>query len=189
MIHNALRVRRGFYKNTCQIFIEVKFEEERSHCNADNLRYSKLGIESQKVMEHLCVGCPNTNAKWYCTVCGDYILCGSCLATTEHPHIFELIPSESAGNRRLENIQRCTHYWVHVSRCRDADCRQSKCQLMKQALEHTKTCTSREIYGNCRVCRQLMQLSFEHAKQCSQPACFVPFCMNMRQKMAARQNV
>ncbi|VDL68898.1 unnamed protein product [Nippostrongylus brasiliensis] len=93
---------------------------------------------------------------------------------------------DSSGNNRFESIQRCILSLVHACQCRDANCRRVSCHKMKRVVQHTKMCKKR-VNASCPVCKQLIALCCYHAKHCSRDSCSVPFCMNIRQKLAEQK--
>lgn len=104
-----------------------------------------------------------------------------------------LLQDETSGsgeqpsqNSRTESIQRCISSLVHSCQCRDANCRRLSCHKMKRVVQHTKMCKKRQT-GPCPVCKQLIALCCYHAKHCQEQNCLVPFCPNIRQKLAEQQ--
>ncbi|KAE9412874.1 hypothetical protein Angca_007881, partial [Angiostrongylus cantonensis] len=146
-----------------------------------------------KDMSYTCNKCNSSNAKWHCTTCDDFDLCETCRESVSHEHPMEQIKpligaesGDSGGNNRFESIQRCILSLVHACQCRDANCRRVSCHKMKRVVQHTKMCKKR-VNASCPVCKQLIALCCYHAKHCSRDSCSVPFCMNIRQKLAEQK--
>ncbi|KIH42555.1 TAZ zinc finger, partial [Ancylostoma duodenale] len=123
----------------------------------------------------------------------DFDLCETCRDSVPHEHPMEQIKpligaesGDSSGNNRFESIQRCILSLVHACQCRDANCRRVSCHKMKRVVQHTKMCKKR-VNASCPVCKQLIALCCYHAKHCSRDSCSVPFCMNIRQKLAEQK--
>ncbi|CAI4232287.1 unnamed protein product [Auanema sp. JU1783] len=140
-----------------------------------------------------CNKCSSQNAKYHCNTCEDYDLCEPCYTGLKHEHPMEQIKTliastegENAGGNRYESIQRCIQSLVHACQCRDANCRRMSCHKMKRVVQHTKMCKKR-VSASCPVCKQLIALCCYHAKHCSRDSCSVPFCMNIRQKLAEQK--
>ncbi|CAD6188119.1 unnamed protein product [Caenorhabditis auriculariae] len=149
--------------------------------------------DSAKGMEYTCNKCSNNNAKFHCNTCEDFDLCEACYALVKHEHPMEQIKSlvsdtvaEQGGTNRFDSIQRCIQSLVHACQCRDANCRRMSCHKMKRVVQHTKMCKKR-INASCPVCKQLIALCCYHAKHCNREQCSVPFCMNIRQKLAEQK--
>ncbi|PAV63530.1 hypothetical protein WR25_07690 isoform F [Diploscapter pachys] len=147
--------------------------------------------DSNKV-DYTCNKCSG-QAKWHCGTCDDFDLCDACYKLVQHEHKMEPIKSiigdsgaESSTSNRFESIQRCIQSLVHACQCRDANCRRMSCHKMKRVVQHTKMCKKR-VNASCPVCKQLIALCCYHAKHCSRDPCSVPFCMNIRQKLAEQK--
>uniref|UniRef100_A0A915L5B2 histone acetyltransferase n=1 Tax=Romanomermis culicivorax TaxID=13658 RepID=A0A915L5B2_ROMCU len=151
----------------------------------------ELHTQGQDKFTYSCNSCKNGDARWHCTTCEDFDLCQSCYAQTKHPHKMEqqrsLLQDEggeqASQNTRSENLQRCIQSLVHSCQCRDANCRRLTCHKMKRVVQHTRQCKRRQN-GPCLVCKQLIALCCYHAKHCQEQQCPVPFCPNIRQKLA-----
>ncbi|XP_065324236.1 CREB-binding protein-like isoform X2 [Gordionus sp. m RMFG-2023] len=87
---------------------------------------------------------------------------------------------------RQQSIQRCIQNLVHASQCKDANCRLSSCQKMKRVVAHTKGC-KKKVNSGCPVCKQFITLCCFHAKNCPEPKCPVPFCNNIKHKLALQK--
>lgn len=154
----------------------------------------ELHTQGQDKFTYTCNSCKNNNALWHCTTCEDFDLCQQCYSQTTHPHKMEqqksLLQDDSGSggeqasqNSRTESIQRCVQSLVHSCQCRDANCRRMTCHKMKRVVMHTRQCKRRQT-GPCTVCKQLIALCCYHAKHCQEQQCPVPFCPNIRQKLA-----
>ncbi|KHJ49440.1 hypothetical protein D918_00566 [Trichuris suis] len=159
----------------------------------------ELHTQGQDKFVYTCNSCRGSNAVWHCPTCDDFDLCQCCYEKSKHDHKMEQIKSiitddnPNAGdsgapnpNSRTESIQRCIQSLVHACQCRDANCRRLSCMKMKRVVQHTKTCKKRHN-GTCPVCKQLMALCCFHARTCTEQNCMVPFCLNIRQKLAEQQ--
>ncbi|VDO98584.1 unnamed protein product [Soboliphyme baturini] len=158
----------------------------------------ELHTQGQDKFVYTCNNCKNTNAVWHCGTCDDFDLCQACFDKAKHEHKMEQIKSiisdegssaESGApnpNARSESIQRCIQSLVHACQCRDANCRRLSCHKMKRVVQHTKMCKKRQT-GTCPVCKQLIALCCYHARNCNEQNCMVPFCQNIRQKLAEQQ--
>ncbi|EFP09486.1 CRE-CBP-1 protein [Caenorhabditis remanei] len=180
-------------------FLTKAREEHWEFSSLRRAKYSTLCLAyslhetDSKGMEYSCNKC-NGPAAWHCQSCEDFDLCESCKAQTTHHHEMEKIKSilqdnqgdSAAGGTRYESIQRCIASLVHACQCRDANCRRMSCHKMKRVVQHTKMCKKR-INGTCPVCKQLIALCCYHAKHCTRDGCTVPFCMNIRQKLAEQK--
>ncbi|CAA82353.3 Protein cbp-1 [Caenorhabditis elegans] len=181
-------------------FLTKAREEHWEFSSLRRAKYSTLCLAyslhetDSKGMEYTCNKC-SSPAVWHCQSCDDFDLCDGCKPTTQHPHEMEKIKSligggeagdSAAGGTRYESIQRCIASLVHACQCRDANCRRMSCHKMKRVVQHTKMCKKR-INGTCPVCKQLIALCCYHAKHCTRDACTVPFCMNIRQKLAEQK--
>ncbi|CAI2348116.1 unnamed protein product [Caenorhabditis sp. 36 PRJEB53466] len=182
------------------IFLTKAREEHWEFSSLRRAKYSTLCLAyslhetDSKGMEYSCNKC-NGPAQWHCNSCEDFDLCGGCKPQYPHQHEMEQIKSlllpdsnqDSNGNgSRYESIQRCIASLVHACQCRDANCRRMSCHKMKRVVQHTKLCKKR-INGTCPVCKQLIALCCYHAKHCTRDSCSVPFCMNIRQKLAEQK--
>ena len=98
--------------------------------------------------------------------------------------------SATPGENRKKVIQRCVESLIHACQCRDANCRRPTCNKLKRVIQHTKHCkrkNGQEGTSKCLVCKQLVTLCCYHAKQCEDPKCPVPYCVNIKQRMKAQQ--
>lgn len=179
-------------------FLTKAREEHWEFSSLRRAKYSTLCLAfslhetDSKGMEYTCNKC-NGAAQWHCSSCDDFDLCEACRPSTQHPHELEKIKSliqaegpDSSNGSRYESIQRCIASLVHACQCRDANCRRMSCHKMKRVVQHTKMCKKR-ISGTCPVCKQLIALCCYHAKHCTRDGCTVPFCMNIRQKLAEQK--
>lgn len=181
------------------IFLTKAREEHWEFSSLRRAKYSTLCLAfalhetDSKGMEYTCNKCSQP-AKWHCGTCDDFDLCATCQPLVDHEHKLEPIKSlisdsgndAQGGGSRYESIQRCIASLVHACQCRDANCRRMSCHKMKRVVQHTKLCKKR-ISGTCPVCKQLIALCCYHAKHCTRDACSVPFCMNIRQKLAEQK--
>ncbi|PIC38859.1 hypothetical protein B9Z55_010734 [Caenorhabditis nigoni] len=180
-------------------FLTKAREEHWEFSSLRRAKYSTLCLAyslheaDSKGMEYTCNKC-NGPATWHCQTCDDFDLCDRCKPMVPHPHEMEKMknlmtgegPDNASSGSRYESIQRCIASLVHACQCRDANCRRMSCHKMKRVVQHTKLCKKR-ISGTCPVCKQLIALCCYHAKHCNRDGCTVPFCMNIRQKLAEQK--
>ncbi|CAD5215336.1 unnamed protein product [Bursaphelenchus okinawaensis] len=185
------------------IFLNKAREEHWEFSSLRRAKYSTLNFchalhtQDNKDMTYTCNKCSSNTASWHCPVCEDYDLCQGCYAEAKHDHKMEKInslidvdskSSDASSSRSNESVKRCIQSLVHAVQCRDSNCRRTTCHKMKKVVQHTKLCKRRQT-SNCQVCKQLIALCCYHAKHCNLPQCNVPFCPNIRQKLAEQKRL
>ena len=137
-----------------------------------------------------------------CTVCPDWDACASCAAARGpgvHPH--PLVPHARGGGagdagsaafdatrarltdeqraERATQLARTMALLRHASGCTDAACASSNCAKVKGLFHHAVACPHK-VAGGCPLCRRMWALLQVHAKQCTELACPVPRCRELR---------
>nr|UYO08131.1 CBP1 [Bursaphelenchus xylophilus] len=185
------------------IFLNRAREEHWEFSSLRRAKYSTLNFchalhtQDNKDMTYTCNNCSGNTATWHCTVCEDYDLCHTCHGEVQHEHKMEKINSlidvdnksnDASNSRNNESVKRCIQSLVHAVQCRDSNCRRTTCHKMKKVVQHTKLCKRRQN-SSCQVCKQLIALCCYHAKHCTLAICNVPFCPNIRQKLAEQKRL
>ena len=80
---------------------------------------------------------------------------------------------------RARSIRLHMELLVHASGCINTACPSANCYRMKTMLRHGARCALRAA-GGCQVCRRTWAFLQIHARQCTQTACLVPRCKDLK---------
>ncbi|XP_043717703.1 histone acetyltransferase HAC1-like [Telopea speciosissima] len=176
-----------------------------NHYQYDTLRRAKHS--SMMILHHLhnpttpaviitCSTCHNdieVGESWHCKVCPEFVVCAVCYqreGAGVHAHKLTMHSSmvnhkrdtKEARKRKASWIERMLEVLDHASRCRlgrSNPCSYQYCMKIKKLFCHAKDCKIRAS-GGCKPCRKIWAILKLHTRNCKQPECPVPRCMDMK---------
>jgi len=74
---------------------------------------------------------------------------------------------------------------LHACHCRNANCMRPGCLRMQGYVTHMRSCDRKQ--KGCQTCRQMLLLSYHHARSCTEGRCPVPFCPKIRENQERRR--
>eukprot|EP00271_Cylindrocystis_brebissonii_P010329 TRINITY_DN264_c1_g1_i6.p1 TRINITY_DN264_c1_g1~~TRINITY_DN264_c1_g1_i6.p1 ORF type:complete len:1617 (-),score=375.18 TRINITY_DN264_c1_g1_i6:703-4923(-) len=135
-----------------------------------------------------------------CEQC-DYDVCAVCKEQKANGHPHPLVAQAAAttsaqsaeGRRaRVGQMQSIFRLLRHASRCTSRPpvrCTYPGCVFLHRLFHHGSTCTVR-VRGGCRYCQRMWSLLRLHAKSCTDSACLVPRCKDLKaHEMIATQQM
>ncbi|BAT98864.1 hypothetical protein VIGAN_10022100 [Vigna angularis var. angularis] len=132
---------------------------------------------------------------WKCENCPEFNVCSACYIARGaqcHEHTLSetssaaLSPSGSEESKQNTAVlQELLDVIKHASQCHSIQtqaCTYPYCLKIRKLFYHASRCTVR-VSGGCQPCKKVWQAIALHSRTCTDSACRIPRCMDMKKQM------